>query len=470
MRDLRRYEGAAARRRRDAGAQAARGGGLIRPAWVGACLAAAFIGPLAGAAQQTPPPFLDDPIGDKKLELKSVEDTMGLSDTQKRKIESEIAALGADRAKVQEALMNAAAAVGAADARLAETEQRLETLAGRQDAIRRSLDGRKALVGEILAVLQRMGRRTPPALLVNPDDVLGAIRASMQLGVILPELRAETETLAGDLQDLRRVRDGLVEEREKRGRDQKALAAERARLAALFDARQASLGEAQSALDAERKRAEDLARHASSLKDLIARMEADVAGARRAAEDAKNAEETRKQQAAAETEDQKAKIAASPFKDTARLAPAVAFPATKGRAPFPANGQILKAFGETDTAGGAEKGVSIGVRPKSIVVSPADGWIVFAAPYRGYGQLLILNAGEGYYIVLAGMERIHVAHGQFVLAGEPVATMGEGAARAASLAGVGASQPVLYVEFRKDGSPIDPAPWWAKGEAKKVRG
>jgi septal ring factor EnvC (AmiA/AmiB activator) len=89
---------------------------------------------------------------------------------------------------------------------------------------------------------------------------------------------------------------------------------------------------------------------------------------------------------------------------------------------------------------------------------------------------LIINAGAGYYIVLAGMERINVEVGQFVLAGEPVATMGDGTARTAlstsvatSLA-LGASQPILYVEFRKDGTAIDPGPWWAKAELEKVRG
>jgi septal ring factor EnvC (AmiA/AmiB activator) len=67
------------------------------------------------------------------------------------------------------------------------------------------------------------------------------------------------------------------------------------------------------------------------------------------------------------------------------------------------------------------------------------------------------------------MERISVDLGQFVLAGEPVAAMGNSSHIAAILA-TGASQPVLYVEFRKDGTPFDPGPWWAAGEVEKVRG
>ena len=83
---------------------------------------------------------------------------------------------------------------------------------------------------------------------------------------------------------------------------------------------------------------------------------------------------------------------------------------------------------------------------------------------------MILNAGEGYYLILSGMERIQVSVGQFVLAGEPVAVMGSGGARAASGVAIGAEQPVLYIEFRKNDTAIDPQPWWAKSNLEKARG
>ena len=83
---------------------------------------------------------------------------------------------------------------------------------------------------------------------------------------------------------------------------------------------------------------------------------------------------------------------------------------------------------------------------------------------------MIINAGGGYHILLAGMERITVELGQFVLTGEPVAVMGS-APKVASVSAFGSSDPVLYVEFRKDGNSIDPSPWWATTtEDEKVRG
>jgi septal ring factor EnvC (AmiA/AmiB activator) len=67
------------------------------------------------------------------------------------------------------------------------------------------------------------------------------------------------------------------------------------------------------------------------------------------------------------------------------------------------------------------------------------------------------------------MERISVDVGQFVLTGEPVAVMGGGGQTAAT-ALAGAGPPALYVEFRKDGIPVDPTPWWATNDSEKVRG
>ena len=95
--------------------------------------------------------------------------------------------------------------------------------------------------------------------------------------------------------------------------------------------------------------------------------------------------------------------------------------------------------------------------------------MVYAGPFRNYGQLLILNAGGGYHVLLAGMDRISVDLGQFVVTGEPVAVMG-GRMQTAASSVTGAGQPVLYVEFRKDGTPVDPSPWWAASESEKVRG
>ena len=150
-----------------------------------------------------------------------------------------------------------------------------------------------------------------------------------------------------------------------------------------------------------------------------------------------------------------------------RLQPAFPFSKAKGRLPRPAQGRQLVSYGEKTQYGARSKGIVIATRYAAQITSPTDGWVVFAGEFRSYGQLLIINAGQKYHILLAGMSRIDVQPGQFVLAGEPVGTMSGASRRLRTISKK--SAPVLYVEFRKNGRPINPKPWWAK-ELQKVQG
>lgn len=151
---------------------------------------------------------------------------------------------------------------------------------------------------------------------------------------------------------------------------------------------------------------------------------------------------------------------ASLRREAARLEPAAAFSTMKGRLSKPVAGMQLIGFGGKDDIGRETTGASFAARPGDAVTAPADGRVLYSGPFRSYGQLLILDAGDGYHVVLAGMERIDVETGQFVSAGEPVAVMGARRVASIAVAEFGATRPALYVEFRKDGKPVDPSAWW----------
>ena len=106
-----------------------------------------------------------------------------------------------------------------------------------------------------------------------------------------------------------------------------------------------------------------------------------------------------------------------------RIKPEIPFAEAKGRLPLPAQGRQVLAFGEKTQYGGQSKGIVLETRQGAQVTSPCDGWIVYAGEFRSYGQLLIINAGGGYHVLLAGLSQIDVQPGQFVLAAEPVGTM-----------------------------------------------
>ncbi|MEH3066354.1 MAG: peptidoglycan DD-metalloendopeptidase family protein [Methylobacterium radiotolerans] len=391
--------------------------------------------------------------------LKRVQDALAASAGQRAQFESEIAAIGSDRAKLDTALLDANRQAQATEDRLSRLEERLKAMSESEAAIRHSLQGRRGIVAEILAALQRMGRRPPPAVLVSPEDVLAAIRTSMLLGAVVPELRGEVDTLAADLAEMIRLRGLIAQDKEGLSNDLVGWAREQQRLQALVAARRARQAEVESGLMAERRRATELGAQAKNLKDLLDRTEAEVAAAKRSAEEAKAAAER-------EVRITQERFAAAGFRDPARLAPKVHFAEARGEVPRPVSGRVARGFNQPDGNGGTTRGVSFTTRPKASVSSPADGWVQFAGPFRSYGQLLIINAGDGYYLLLAGMDQISVEVGQFVLAGEPVGSMGDRGA------GPGGSEgdPTLYVEFKKDGGSIDPEPWWAKSPNNTVLG
>jgi septal ring factor EnvC (AmiA/AmiB activator) len=417
--------------------------------------------PPAPAAMSAPAPAAAasaDTLQQHDQELDAIRAQQRDAVDSQAKLRLQIEALGQDRRALNEQLIGSAARVRTVETKIEATEARLHALDERESIFQKSLDERRGVIIEILAALQRIGRRPPPALLVRPEDALQALRTAITLGAIVPEMRAEAEALAGDLADLVRVRQTIVAERRTLAGDLERLAQEQLRLNMLIDARQKTEATAEQALAGEQQRAVELARRVDNLKDLIAKLEQSLDS------------RTREARAAARSIEKDAtqpQLAA--LGDPGRLAPAVAFAATRGQLHLPVNGVAIRGFGASDGAGGTQKGLSIAAHKGAQITAPCDGWVVYAGPFRSYGQLLILNAGGGYHVLLAGMERISVDLGQFVLTGEPVAVMG-GPAQVSAAVATGSKQPVLYVEFRKDGAPIDPSPWWATNESEKVRG
>src|SRR5262249_27292483 len=146
----------------------------------------------------------------------------------------EIDAIGDDRRKLNQSLIDTAARVRTNEERISETEARLKPLDDKQQALRSSLDGRRAVIGEVLAALQRMGRNPPPAMLVRPEDALQSVRTAMMLGAVLPGMRKQAEDLVADLEALASVRREIAEEKDRLERDVAALNQERQRVSFLI--------------------------------------------------------------------------------------------------------------------------------------------------------------------------------------------------------------------------------------------
>jgi murein hydrolase activator len=430
----------------------------------GLLLSVAAMSPLPAAAQIAMPQATgaspDAIKQQREQELEAARAAQKNAADVQEKLKADIAAIGQDRSQFTQQLIDIAAQVRGVETRIGDAEGRLRVLDAREQQVRSSLESRRSEVVEVLAALQRAGRRTPPALLVRPEDALQSLRTAMLLGSVVPQLNARAEKLAADLGELVALRLTIARERDHLATDRDKIRSDQTRLAALIDERQRQQASKEKDMEAEGARAIALSRQVDDLQGLISTMEQDVRSAAKAAVNASL-------QGVPATANGKLDLAA--LKNPNRKSPAIAFASAKGLFALPVNGGKIRDFGGSDGAGGVEKGISLATRPGAQVTTPCDGWVVYAGPFRSYGQLLILNAGGGYHVLIAGMERISVNIGQFVLTGEPVATMGT-TSQVASILATTVSQPVLYVEFRKDGTPIDPGPWWAANEGEKVRG
>jgi murein hydrolase activator len=403
------------------------------------------------AFAQSAAPAIEARRTESVAELDALLEAASVSDQRARELAAEISALKKDETSVTAALIQSAKTERKLSQEISPIEDRLMDYRTQEDAIRQSLFERREVLADVLAALQRMGLNPPPAILVTPQDALSSVRSAILLGAVVPQLRGETEILLADMESLSKIMVSIKAERERLLAALKNQAEEKIRLDQLVEEKKSLRTNSEMALKAERARIAELAQQSKSLKELIAGIENEVK------ETAKRQELERK---AAENAVASGKEPVKPLASTAtRITPNASFAALKGALAAPVSGKVTVKYGGKDGNGSLSQGYTLVTKPGGRVIAPADATVLYADTFRSYGNLLILDAGEGYHLVMSGMARLDVSQNQFVLAGEPVGLMAErGAPNDLAVKG-----PALYIEFRKDGKPVDSGPWWAGG-------
>lgn len=364
-------------------------------------------------------------------------------------LKREIEGLRHSFSEILETRRNHEHAIRSAEAQLEELEAEKEILL--EDLLQRRRD-----VHVTLSALQRIALRPRAALLTSNRQPIDTLRGARLLSVALSTLESralETESLLSELRDVKR---SMVAEQELLNHAVEELEREQSRVELLIQRKTELLSVAEDDRIMAKTRAATLSRKAKDLRQLmkLATREApkESLKADEEAEDPLPPETT-----AAEQATQQAALAldrpeAVRFLDEA-----------PGQLILPVEGEILMRFGEMATsgpnAGETSKGLTILSHNSARVVAPYDGRVVYAGPFRSYRQILIIDHGGRYHTLLAGLEGISAVVGQWLLAGEPVATMGSDKDR----------RPELYLELRRTGEAIDPLPWLAEIDS-KVRG
>ena len=458
------------------------------PAVAGLCVTLALCLPLwtsPAAAQQS------------RDDLQALERALNEDRAKAEALRSAAAALTGEIEALRARSIDAAARTQNLEGEIAAAERQLSALDRQEREKTAALAERRDQLARTLGALQRMALQPPEAALARAEQPIDSARAAMLLGVAVPALEARATVLRDELGDLAVLRARIAIQRDDLSAARGALKTERDRLSALL-ARKAGLQESTESERLETEaRIDRLAREAGDLRELMERIEAEAARerrlaeerrlieAQRLAEERRQAEERRRaaeqQQAealAAEQQRQAAEEqrlaeaarraaeeakAAEKAQQTARLAPPRSlrpFPAKGASLNMPMRGEVVRLYGQAgSTQGETNKGIIIRGQPGAQIVAPFDGRIAYAGTFRGYGQILIIDHGERYHTILAGLDRIDAVVGQWVLAGEPVAQMSDLAGR----------NPELYLELRRTGQAINPLPWLATKDD-KVRG
>jgi septal ring factor EnvC (AmiA/AmiB activator) len=381
-------------------------------------------------------------------QLKGINQQLERAAEREKQINRQLSALEREAREISRRLIDLAAKTQTTEEKLTIGERKIADLNDAEQELVTKLSSRQQALGELLVGLQRLERDPPPPLVAHPKDALAAIRSATLFAAIIPAIKSETTAIRADLSRLKNVRASLKTAEQDVHSEQAALDKVRNELNALLDRKKGFVNKTRKELAAEKIRTAALARKAKNLNQLLSRIKKQQQADRIAREKAE----------AEKTEAERRKLAE---KRARLLRPKVAFSQTKGKLPLPVKGNFLRGFNQKDSLGSRSQGIFLSTRKTAQIVAPASGVVEYAGKFRSYGQLLILNVGEGYRMLLGGLGKIDVVTGQKVLAGEPLGLMGEKPARGTLItAALDVSQPVLYIEFRKNGGPIDSSSWW----------
>ena len=335
-------------------------------------------------------------------ELRQVEQALAAQKGQADALARQEKAAAQDLKALQKQLIDATASLQEKQDEQEQLEERSRALEDETTARAGELDAARARLADLSEALTRLSRQPPATFLLHgalTDDVL---HRALLLRSLLPRLQTEATSLAQAIQDLEMLRQTAAAQKRLVIAARQNLAWQQDNLDAMIKARQGRLQKtaAQKAvLDAQRA---SLVAEAQDLRQLLDKI-----------------------------------TASRPRGDAASLRQGLKMPVA---------GRVVRRFGEKDSYGVASDGITIEAASGSRIVAPQDGRVAFTGPFRGYGQIVILQHQDGTHSFLAGFSRIDAEVGQTVVAGEPLGV----------LSSASEGRPSLYFEWRKRGEPADP--------------
>ncbi len=375
--------------------------------------------------------YAADPPPEQRLD--AVQRSLAQTRQERAALAQKAHALAAQLAELQAQSIAAARSTQDSERALTELEQSETVLAADEARQSAALASDRTREAALLSALVRIATMPPGAMVFQSDAPIDVARSGMLASAAVPRIQAALQAVTDALEQLKQTRADLDAKRRQIAAQRLAVAADGARVAALIDQKQLLAGETRAKADAAQKRIAQLTAQANDLKQLIEKLD----------------QEREEEQVATFKRNADPPPPPPPPTDTIGTAKSL----ESNHFIVPVAGDIVGHFGDAQAAGSA-KGVTFSTRAGATIIAPAAGRVMFAGPFKGYGQILIIDHGDGYHSLLAGIGRITGIVGQHVAAGEPIGTMASD------------GTPRLYLELRRQGQPVNPLPFLAAHDGK----
>lgn len=391
-----------------------------------------------------------------KADLAKMEREVQAQNLEHKKLQAQATQISLELTRISKDMIASAKQIQSSEEKISRMESELETLRTDLKKAEENFVVEDDNLIKTLSALQNLALKPTEALFVQPLTPVEIIRSAMLLREAVPYLQENAARIREDLEKIENQKN-LVEKQVARIiRQKKILENEHEQMKALVQRKSKIRNAVEIKSVKAKKKVERLASQANDLRDLLNKLEKQrQEKLRRQEEERRRLAELKAAEARRAAEETK-KLEEKQRADLIKFKPEVInevgenFVKAKGHLLRPARGPVVTAYGEQMSKGVTSKGIIIKTRSQAQVISPYDGTVIFAGPFRGYGNLIIIEHGQGYLSLLAGLEEVDCELGQMLLAGEPVGQMPEsGDAR-------------LYVELRKDNHPVNPLTWIEK--------
>lgn len=377
-----------------------------------------------------------------KDELKKVEQKVLQQSLEHRKLQAQATQINLELTSVSREMVKAAKQIQNNEEKLSLMEKQLTVLEKDLSEAQTGFTKEDNHLIKTLAALQNLALKPTESLLVQPLSPVDIIRSAMILRETVPYLEENANRIREKLQDIAAKKNRIEKQIAEISKQKIVLQAEHERMRKLVLRKSKLRNTVEIKSEKTKKNMDKLASQAQDLRDLLGRLEQ-----QRREKEAREAERRRQEEEQRKLEEKQSDDLIK-SEQGAITNIASGFAKAKGSLPLPARGSIVTRYGEQKVKGVSSKGLTIATRAKAQVISPFDGAVIFAGPFRGYGDMIIVEHDNGYLSLLAGLGSIDVDLGQMLLAGEPVGQMPE----------KGGAE--LYVEIRKNNQPINPAAWF----------